>query len=67
MTPTHSTAGGRTAEERKTKILAAIDARGWFTAEIYPREADELRIAGVIKRGERFSVGANRKSVWVSA
>lgn len=56
-----------TAEAKKEKILAAIAARGWFTAEIYHVEADALCRAGLIKLAHRFSVGGNRKSVWVSA
>lgn len=56
-----------TATEKKSKILACIAARGWFTCEIYPREADELAATGAIKLGYRYSVGGNRKSVWVAA
>lgn len=56
-----------TTEARKSKILAAIAARGWFTAEIYQAEAAELYTAGLIKIGTRYSVGGNIKSVWVRA
>lgn len=49
------------------KILASIAARGWFTAECYWNEACELRNAGLIRLGERFSTGGNRKPVWVKA
>ena len=37
------------AEEQKAKILAAIEARGWFTAEVYQAAARQLREAGLIK------------------
>jgi len=56
-----------TSEAKKTKILACIEARGWFTAEIYLTEALELCAAGTIKSGTRYSVGGNVKSVWVRA
>ena len=56
-----------TAEAKKQKILASIASRGWFTAEIYFQEARQLEDDGAIKMGERFSVGGNRKSVWVAA
>jgi len=56
-----------TTEARKTKILAAIAVRGWFTAEIYQTEAAELYAAGLIKSGTRYSVGGNVKPVWVAA
>jgi len=55
-----------TAEAKKTKILAAIAVRGWFTAEIYWAEANELKAAGLIKMGDYFSLGGNRKSAWVA-
>lgn len=54
-------------EQKKQKILAAIAARGWFTVEIYMAEASELEKACLIKRGERFTTGGNRKTVWVAA
>lgn len=56
-----------TASDKKAKILASVRARGWFTADIYWTEACALRDAGLIKLGERFSVGGNRKPVWVLA
>lgn len=55
------------AEAKKSTILTAIASRGWFTAEIYQNEAAELCREGKIERGERFSVGGNRKPVWVAA
>jgi hypothetical protein len=54
------------ADDKKAKILAAIASRGWFTTECYWNEACELHNAGLIRLGERFSVGGNRKSVWVA-
>ena len=51
----------------QTKILAAIAGRGWFTAEVYQNDAQALKSAGLIKMGERFSTGGNRKPVWVKA
>ena len=51
----------------KDKIIAAITARGWFTMEIHYSVAKELAAAGIIKRGERFSTGGNRRPVWVAA
>lgn len=56
-----------TTEAKKAKILACIASRGWFTCDIYLTEAHELRAAGIIKLGARYSVGGNRKSVWVAA
>jgi hypothetical protein len=56
-----------TSEQKKERILAAIKARGWSTADCFWKEACELRDAGLIKLGERFSVGGNRKTVWVAA
>lgn len=56
-----------TVEKKKEKILSAIASRGWFTAECYWNEACELRNAGLIRLGERFFTGGNRKPVWVSA
>lgn len=55
------------ASDKKAKILSAIEARGWFTADVYLNEANELRADGLIRMGERFSTGGNRKAVWVSA
>lgn len=54
-------------EAKKSKILAAIAARGWTTVEIYQTEANELYAAGLIKRGTRYSVGGNIKTVWEAA
>lgn len=56
-----------TAEQKKQKILAAIASRGWSAMDNYLKEAHELRDAGLIKLGERFSTGGNRKLVWVAA
>lgn len=52
--------------EKKAKILVAIASRGWWTADVYFAEAQELRADGLIKMGDRFSVGGNRKTVWVA-
>jgi len=56
-----------TAEEKKQKILAAIASRGWATVDVYWNQACELRDAGLIKLGDRFFTGGNRKPVWVAA
>lgn len=56
-----------TAEQKKDKILACIASRGWFTSEIYGKEAEELKAAGLIKLGSKYVTGGNRKSVWVAA
>ncbi len=56
-----------TQEAKKQKILSSINARGWFNSEIYLTEARELCASGIIKMSERFSVGGNRKIVWVAA
>lgn len=56
-----------TKEAKQAQILSAIKARGWFTREIYFAEANALNVAGLIKIGERFSVGGNRKLVWVAS
>ena len=54
-------------EEQKRRIVAAINARGWFTTEVFRKAACELCDAGLIKQSEKFTVGGNRKSVWVAA
>jgi hypothetical protein len=56
-----------TTTEKTNKILAAIAARGWFTAELFINEAHALRDAGIIKLGTAYSVGGNRKTVWEAA
>lgn len=56
-----------TSEQKKQKILSTIAARGWATADIYWNEACELRAAGLIRMGEKFTTGGNRKPVWVAA
>ena len=66
-TATQTRRYGMSADDKKAKILAAIASRGWFTAECYWNEACELRNAGMVRLGERFSTGGNRKPVWVKA
>jgi hypothetical protein len=56
-----------TAEQKKQKILAALASRGWATVDVYWNQACELRDAGLIKLGDRFFTGGNRKPVWVAA
>lgn len=56
-----------TAEQKKEKILGAIEARGWCSADVYWNEACELRDAGLIKLGDRYFTGGNLKRVWVAA
>jgi hypothetical protein len=56
-----------TTSQKQAIILSAIASRGWFSMEIYFNEASELRVAGAIKMGERFTTGGNRKPVWVAA
>lgn len=56
-----------TKEAKKSKILATIEIRGWFTTEIYWNEANELKQAGLIKMGDHYFTGGNRKPVWVAA
>lgn len=56
-----------TAAAKKEKILSVIANRGWISMDLYLTEAHQLRDAGLIKAGERFSVGGNRKLVWVAA
>jgi hypothetical protein len=56
-----------TNEAKKQKILEVIAARGWMSVEIYFAEANELRAAGLVKLDVRYSVGGNRKPVWVAA
>lgn len=58
---------GTAFEAKQEKILAAIASRGWFTAEVYFNEARALREAGLIKMGDRYFTGGNRKPVWVAA
>lgn len=56
-----------TKQAKQTKILSAIQARGWFTCDIYWNEAKELEAQGLIKLGTRYSTGGNLKTVWVGA
>ena len=56
-----------TTEAKKAKILSAIESRGWFTDAIYYNEAMELKAAGLIKLGDKYFPGGNRKPVWVAA
>ena len=56
-----------TTTERTQKILTIIATRGWFSGEIYQSEARALYTAGLIKQDIRYSVGGNRKLVWVAA
>ena len=56
-----------TMEDKKAKIIAAIEARGWFTMDIYFDVAKTLEDVGLIRRGERYATGGNRKPVWVAA
>jgi hypothetical protein len=55
-----------TIEAQKTKILAAIAARGWQTTEIFWNAAKELEAEGKIRMGDRYFTGGNRKPVWVA-
>lgn len=55
------------AETKKERILAGIKARGWSVMDLYYKEACELREAGLIKVGTRYSTGGNRKLVWVAS
>ncbi len=54
-------------EAQKAKILAAINARGWCALGVFDAGAKALSAEGLIKWGERFSVGGNRTIVWVAA
>lgn len=56
-----------TSDMKKQKILAAIASRGWWTADVYWSQARELEAAGLIRLGDRFFTGGNRKTVWVAA
>lgn len=56
-----------TSEAKKEKIITLIASRGWAPMDLYFNEAKQLRDAGFLKIGERFSVGGNRKTVWVPA
>jgi hypothetical protein len=56
-----------TKQQKQEKIFGAIAARGWFTAEIFWDECRELELAGKLKRSDRYSLGGNRKVVWVAA
>lgn len=54
-------------EQKKAKILAVIEARGWCAGDLYLKEARELVKEGKITYGTRYSVGGNIKPVWVAA
>jgi hypothetical protein len=56
-----------TSADKKAKILAAIEARGWSLAEVYFNEGRELQAEGKVKMGDRYFTGGNRKAVWVAA
>jgi hypothetical protein len=56
-----------TQQQKQTKILASIAAKGWFTCDIYWIEACELRAAGLIKQAYKYTTGGNQKPVWVAA
>ena len=56
-----------TLTAKQTKILSVIAARGWCSTEIYWNDAAALRDAGLIKMGDRYFTGGNRKMVWVAA
>ena len=56
-----------TKQQKQEKILACIASRGWFTCEIYWKEACELRNGGLIKQDYRHVTGGNQKPVWVAA
>lgn len=57
----------KTLDEKKRKILAAIASQGWFTAEIYWDAGKALNNEGAIRMAERYSLGGNRRNVWVAA
>jgi hypothetical protein len=56
-----------TIEQKKAKILGAVASRGWVTAEIYWDAGKALRDEGKVKMDERFTLGGNRRNVWVAA
>jgi hypothetical protein len=56
-----------TTQAKQGKILAAIESRGWFTPDLYWDAACELRDQKIIKMGDRYSTGGNRKPAWVKA
>ena len=56
-----------TLTAKQTKILSVIASRGWCSTEIYWNDAAALRDAGLIKMGDRYFTGGNRKMVWVAA
>lgn len=56
-----------TTQQKQTKILASIAAKGWTTCDVYWTEACELRAAGLIKQAFKFTTGGNQKPVWVAA
>ncbi len=53
--------------EQQTRILAAINSRGWATAELYLDAAAELRDRGLIRHDTRRTAVGGTKSVWVAA
>ena len=56
-----------TAEAKKAKILAAVASQGYFTADLYYTEGRELVKAGLVKIDTRYTVGGNKRWVYVAA
>ena len=56
-----------TIEQKKTKVLAAIEVRGWSLAEVFWEAAKELEKEGKVKLSTKHFTGGNRKGVWVAA
>lgn len=56
-----------TTEEKKAKILAAIDVRGFSFKEVFLSAGLELKAAGLVRESEKYVLGGNRRAVWVAA
>lgn len=58
-----------TKAEKQTKILAAIEARGWFKVlDTFVDAAADLKASGLIKLDYRYTAaGGNRYAVWAKA
>lgn len=56
-----------TIEEQKTKIMAAIEARGWCLTSFGIDGAKELKAEGKITLDTRYSATGISKFVWKAA
>lgn len=54
-------------EQQQTRIMAAINSQGWFTAELYIDAANQLRANGLIKLDQKRRATGGSNWIWVKA